>query len=76
MQRLAASGAVSTSCPQTLIFPEVGARKPVINFMVVDLPAPFGPRNPSTSPGLTANEMSSTASKSPYRFVRLLISII
>ena len=30
--------------------PAVGARKPVIIFIVVDLPAPFGPRKPSTSP--------------------------
>ena len=29
---------------------DVGARKPVIIFMVVDLPAPLGPRKPSTSP--------------------------
>ena len=35
--------------------------KPVIMRMVVDLPAPLGPRKPSTSPRSTVNEMSSTA---------------
>src|ERR1043166_1682470 len=33
--------------------------------MVVVSPAPFGPRNPKSSPGSTANETSSTATKSP-----------
>src|SRR5579859_1240983 len=37
---------------------------------VVDLPAPFGPRKPTTSPCPTSNETSSTATRSPYRFVR------
>ncbi len=29
--------------------------------MVVDLPAPLGPRNPVTRPGVAVNETSSTA---------------
>ena len=33
----------------------VGARKQVSIFIVVDLPAPFGPRKPSTSPLRTLN---------------------
>ena len=36
--------------PQMLIRPSDGGMNPVIMRMVVDLPAPFGPRNPSTSP--------------------------
>src|SRR4051794_13275166 len=36
--------------------------------MVVDLPAPFGPRNPKISPRPTFSETSSTATKSPKRF--------
>ena len=32
----------------TAALPDVGARKPAIIFIVVDLPAPFGPRKPST----------------------------
>jgi hypothetical protein len=45
--------------------PEVGGTKPVIIFIVVDLPAPFGPRNPRTSPRGTVKEMSSTAANNP-----------
>ena len=36
--------------------------------MVVVLPAPLGPSNAKTSPGWTSKLMSSTATKSPYRF--------
>src|SRR4051812_19804767 len=37
--------------------------------MVVDLPAPLGPRNPVTRPGRAVKEMSSTAVKPPYFLV-------
>ena len=50
------------SWPPTVIRPEVGGMKPVIMRMVVDLPAPLGPRKPSTSPRSTVNETSFTAS--------------
>ncbi len=50
-----------TSAPQTTAVPAEGARKPVIIFIVVDLPAPFGPRKPSTSPRATVKLTSSTA---------------
>src|ERR1041385_746440 len=76
MQDFAASGADCTSWPQTRTVPEVGARKPVIIFMVVDLPAPLGPRKPSTSPRLTENETLSTARIGPNLLVRLRIAII
>ena len=33
--------------------------------MVVDFPAPFGPRNPVTEPGGTVNDRSSTAIVAP-----------
>ena len=36
-----------------LALPAVGVMKPASMRMVVVLPAPFGPRKPSTSPGLT-----------------------
>jgi hypothetical protein len=36
--------------------------------MVVDLPAPFGPTNPVTSPGVTENVSPSTARAGPNRF--------
>lgn len=36
-------------------------KHPVIIFIVVDLPAPLGPKKPQTIPSLTEKEMSSTA---------------
>jgi hypothetical protein len=44
--------------------------------MVVDLPAPLGPRKPVTTPGRTVTVKWSTAVLSPYVLVRSLISII
>src|ERR1035437_9352074 len=38
--------------------------------MVVDLPAPLGPRNPVTTPGFTTKLSPSTAALSPYLLVR------
>jgi hypothetical protein len=38
--------------------------------MVVDLPAPFGPRKPSTSPLPTSNETPSTARLGPKDLLR------
>ena len=50
--------------------------KPVIILMVVDLPAPFGPRKPSTSPRSTVNEIPLTARFTPKALTRLSILII
>src|SRR5262249_5177844 len=44
--------------------------------MVVDLPAPVGPRKPTTSPRWTSKLTLSRARKAPYRFERELASII
>src|SRR5690242_5674008 len=41
--------------------------------MVVDLPAPFGPRNPNTSPTGTSSVRLSTAVSCPYRLVSLSV---
>src|SRR4051812_29830885 len=76
MRRFACSGDSATSKPPTAILPSVGGMKPVIMRMVVDLPAPFGPRKPSTSPFSTVNEMPSTARFGPKAFTRLSILII
>jgi hypothetical protein len=38
--------------------------------IVVDLPAPFGPRKPVTAPGRHVKLTSSTAVKPAYAFVR------
>ena len=37
--------------------------------IVVDFPAPLGPRNPVTRPGSAVNETSSTATNPPYLIV-------
>ena len=50
----------------------MGGRKPVIMRMVVDLPAPLGPRKPSTSPRSTENETPSTARLVPNTFSQIL----
>ena len=42
---------------------------------VVDLPAPFGPRNPNTSPCSTSSVRWSSATSDPNRFVRSSVRI-
>src|SRR5690349_15527822 len=42
--------------------------------IVVVFPAPFGPRNPNTSPGCSANDTSSTIVRSPMTLVRWVAS--
>src|SRR6266853_5823691 len=49
---------------------------PVIIRMVVDLPAPFGPRKPKTSPRSIENEIPSTARLAPKALAKLLTFII
>src|SRR5262245_45261154 len=71
MRRFTPIGSSCTSSPHTDTRPEVGGMKPVIMRMVVDLPAPFGPRKPSTSPFPTSNETPSTASFGPKDLLRL-----
>src|SRR5271156_6476562 len=71
MLRLTSSGWVATSNPPTVARPEGGGRRPQRMRMVVDLPAPLGPRNPKISPGATSMETLSTATKSPNFLTRL-----
>ena len=52
----------------------VGVKKPVIIFIEVDLPAPFGPRKPNTSPLFTESEILSTAFIAPNDFVSPITS--
>src|SRR5689334_15220249 len=49
--------------------PEVGAARPSSSRMVVDFPAPFGPRNPVMRPGASSKDRSLTAVTVPYRLV-------
>src|SRR6476660_2392358 len=44
--------------------------------MVVDFPAPFGPRKPKNWPGATFRFTSSTARRSPKRRVRCSVEMV
>src|SRR5580693_8823328 len=57
------------------MLPEVGASKPVSILMVVDLPAPLGPRKPKNWPASTRRFTSCTAVKSPKRRVSAVVSM-
>jgi len=63
------------SKPSTRIRPAVGSSSPEMQPMVVDLPAPFGPSTPKIAPASAANDTPSTATRSPYSFLRPLTSI-
>src|SRR5581483_8902846 len=52
--------------------PAVGRIRPTSMRMVVVFPAPFGPRNPKTSPGRRENETESTMVRRPMIFVRFV----
>src|SRR6266849_5254951 len=56
--------------PSSSIDPEVGGINPVSIRMVVDLPAPFGPRKPKKQPRGTVRLSPSTAALFPYTFRR------
>src|SRR5882762_7566566 len=60
---------LSKSRPRISMRPELGASKPVSILMVVDFPAPLGPRNPKNCPGATRRFTSRTATNSPKRRV-------
>src|SRR4051794_28010000 len=62
--------------PRTVADPEVAGVRPTMTRMVVDLPAPLGPRNPVTRPGRAVKETSSTARRPPYVLVSAVTSIM
>src|SRR4030081_955214 len=69
-------GCSTISNPPTVAEPSEGGIKPVSIRIVVDLPAPLGPRKPSTSPRSTENDTPSTVRFVPKAFTRLLTLII
>src|SRR6266581_4615138 len=75
-RRFTSIGCSSTSSPHTETRPSLGGMKPVIMRMVVDLPAPLGPRNPRTSPLATSKETASTARFWPKDLLRFSTLII
>ena len=60
--------------PATTAEPELGAMRVPSMRTVVVLPAPFGPRNPNTSPLATLSDRPSTAVRSPKRLVRCWVT--
>ena len=62
---LASSDWFKISNPATSTIPLVGGMNPVIIFIVVDFPAPFGPRKPRISPCSTEKLSEVTAGKFP-----------
>src|SRR5690606_15509535 len=65
----AGSGSSRYRCSPIVAWPSLGAARSSMIFIVVDLPDPFGPRNPVTRPGGTVNDRASTTLRSPYRLV-------
>ena len=63
--RRTSSGCVTMSWPPMSAVPPVGSSSVVIMRMRVDLPAPFGPSRPNTSPSSTPKVTPLTAVKSP-----------
>ena len=68
--RFRSSAEALNGLPRISMVPALGSSRPVSILMVVDLPAPFGPRKPKNCPGATLKVTSSTAVSSPKRRVR------
>jgi hypothetical protein len=60
----------------TIPSPPVALSNVARNRIDVLLPAPFGPMNPNNSPASIFRLKLSTASSSPYRFVKFSSSIM
>ena len=67
MRWRAASGSRATSTPATRAVPEVIDSSVVSMRIMVDLPAPFGPRKPKISPDCTRRSTPRTALTTPVR---------
>src|SRR6266700_400204 len=70
MRRRTSACRSTTSKPATLARPALGCSSVHSIEMVVDLPAPFGPRNPKVWPGGTEKLTPRTASSSSNRLTR------
>ncbi len=64
--------AVRGSAPKSSAWPSVGVERPSARSTVVVLPAPFGPRRATTSPGRIVRSTPSTATTAPKRLRRPL----
>src|SRR6185437_5776340 len=73
--RFRSSAPAPNGWPRIRMLPAVGSRRPVSILMVVDFPAPLGPRNPKNWPAATLNVTPFTATSSPKVRVRALVWI-
>src|SRR5262245_21866980 len=62
--------------PSIIAWPLEGLRSVARTLIVVVFPAPLGPMKPKQSPSLIVRFSEASATSSPYRFVRLIVSII
>src|SRR3954470_19873178 len=69
---LAWSGLAHISTPAICAVPAVGRNRPTSILIVVDLPAPFGPKKPKNSPSCTVRSRWSTAVFLSNTFVKLI----
>jgi hypothetical protein len=75
MERRTSSRAALILNPHTAASPSVGAMSVESIFIMVVLPAPFGPSSPKISPCMTSNDNRSTAVTDSNRLVRLAVVI-
>src|SRR6185437_10023874 len=73
--RLTSTGFSDRSTFRIRIVPADGANSPVSILIIVDLPAPFGPRKPKNWPASTRKFTLSTATRSPKRRVKPSVTI-
>src|SRR5699024_10390007 len=62
------------SLPAKETWPEFGFSIPMISFITVDFPDPFGPRSPRISPPLISNPTPLTATLPPNLLIRSRVS--
>jgi hypothetical protein len=74
IRAISCEGRRATSTPLMRTEPASGRSIPMMSFITVDLPDPFGPISPRISPARTASAMSLTATRPPKRLVRPLTS--
>src|SRR6202012_2156313 len=75
MWRCRSTASAHGSPPSRRAVPESAFTTPSRTRIVVDFPAPLGPRKPCTSPSRTVNSRPSSARTEPKFFVSLWISI-
>src|SRR5713101_10014533 len=73
--RFTSMGCSSRSSPSRRMRPALGASRPVSILIVVDLPAPFGPRKPKNCPLSTVRSIWLTATSSPKRRVSFSVTM-